>query len=135
MSNLINYNIQISFLRLFEKLYDSVYKMEAKGIAKLTGCKKPCYYNKYSFNGDKHMTALHSDDYVLALWAVSNDTIVETEFLLYPLTSLVAEFGGTLGLFLGFSFMTLWDGLKFSRVVFQTLWSKTCVQNNEAVSF
>ena len=24
----------------------------------------------------------------------------------------VAEFGGTLGLFLGFSFMTLWDGLR-----------------------
>ena len=25
---------------------------------------------------------------------------------------LVAEFGGTLSLFLGFSFMTIWDGLK-----------------------
>ena len=27
------------------------------------------------------------------------------------LTSLIAEFGGSLGLFLGFSFMTLWDGM------------------------
>lgn len=36
-------------------------------------------------------------------------TMMEKEQLIYPLTSLVAEFGGTLGLFLGFSFLTLWD--------------------------
>ena len=55
---------------------------------------------------------------------------MEREILIYPLTSLVsslksiesitfnfnflvADFGGILGLFLGFSFMTLWDGLNF----------------------
>ena len=32
--------------------------------------------------------------------------------LIYPASSLVADIGGTLGLFLGFSFMTLWDGLE-----------------------
>ena len=37
---------------------------------------------------------------------------VETEEFIFPLTSLVAEVGGTLGLFLGFSFMWLWDGLE-----------------------
>ena len=58
-------------------------------------------------------------------------TLVEQEKLIYSLASLVlyelsrgvqlvsihnsqvAEFGGILGLFLGFSFMTLWDGLHF----------------------
>ena len=39
-------------------------------------------------------------------------TMMEKEQLIYPLTSLVAEFGGTLGLFLGFSFMTVWDGMQ-----------------------
>ena len=34
---------------------------------------------------------------------------VETEQLIYPWQSLVAEFGGSLGLFLGFSLMTIWD--------------------------
>ena len=39
---------------------------------------------------------------------------VQQEHLLESLswTSLVAEFGGTLSLFLGFSFMTLWEGVE-----------------------
>ena len=31
------------------------------------------------------------------------------EVLVYPITSLVAEFGGTFGLFVGFSFVMFWD--------------------------
>ena len=46
----------------------------------------------------------------LILWNTSPYMLVERESLLYSLESLVAEFGGTLSLFLGFSFMTLWDG-------------------------
>jgi hypothetical protein len=42
---------------------------------------------------------------------------VETEELVFPVTSLVAEFGGTLGLFLGFSFMTLWDEAEILALV------------------
>ena len=34
------------------------------------------------------------------------------QVLLYPFTSLLAEFGGCLGLFLGFSFVTVSDGMK-----------------------
>ena len=48
----------------------------------------------------------------MALLGVSNDTFVETEVLVYTWTSLVAEFGGTLGLFLGFSALSVWDGLE-----------------------
>ena len=41
---------------------------------------------------------------------VTTEVTVETEVLLYTWQDLVADVGGTLGLFLGFSFMTLWDG-------------------------
>ena len=34
---------------------------------------------------------------------------VKEEALMYPATSFVAEVGGALGLFLGFSFLGLWD--------------------------
>ena len=45
----------------------------------------------------------------LILWMVSPYVLLETEQYLYPFKSLVAEVGGTLGLFLGFSLMTLWE--------------------------
>ena len=59
------------------------------------------------------------DSFSFSFWAASTKTIIRTEQLIYPLTSLVAEFGGTHGLFLGFSFMTLWDHIQlFGYVTF-----------------
>ena len=52
------------------------------------------------------------DRVAICLWAVSKYTQAEEEVLVYPFQSFIAEFGGCLGLFLGFSFMTIWDGLK-----------------------
>ena len=60
-------------------------------------------------------------DCPVGIWTVSPDTGVQQEVLLYPITSLVAEFGGTLGLFLGFSFMTLWDGVLLAVRAFRRL--------------
>ena len=39
----------------------------------------------------------------------TTDVTYKTEMLIYPLISFVAEFGGALGLFLGFSFYTVWE--------------------------
>ena len=78
-------------------------------IKSMTGCQKPCSYKKYTLIGEKRRSTVQSEYFAFSLWAVSNSTMVEREELIYPLSSLVAEFGGTLGLFLGFSFMTLWD--------------------------
>ena len=39
-------------------------------------------------------------------------TLVETEELLFSLSSFMAEVGGVLGPFLGFSFMAIWDGME-----------------------
>ena len=62
--------------------------------------------------GEKHSSSFVSENLYIALLAVSNDTFVETEVLVYTWISLVAEFGGTLGLCLGFSALTLWDGME-----------------------
>ena len=56
-------------------------------------------------------------------WQISLDTSI-----MYLYTLLVAEFGGTLGLFLGFSFMTLWDGVQWAaawikRFKTPTMWT------------
>ena len=47
--------------------------------------------------------------------------MVETEALVYTIESLVAEFGGTLSLFVGFSFMNLWDVFELVIGVFPAL--------------
>ena len=95
---------------------------EAKEIFKLSGCRKPCVYKRYSFVGEKQTSSFLTNHFLFSLWAVSNSTLVESDQLIYPLSSLVAEFGGLLGLFFGFSFMTIWDGLNvlkpwFSKMV------------------
>ena len=41
----------------------------------------------------------------------SNSLVVKEETLIYPLQSFLAEVGGSLGLFLGFSLIGLWDSI------------------------
>ena len=85
-------------------------------MVSLSGCRKPCFYKRYSFVGSKQVSIFKfGKTFIFGLWAASNMTMTEKEQLIYPLTSLVAEFGGTLGLFLGFSFMAIWDGLQYVK--------------------
>ena len=65
------------------------------------------------------MTSFKTEEHLFSLNAVSNNTFVETETLVYPWTSFVAEFGGSLGLFLGVSFMSLWDGVNVLQKALQ----------------
>ena len=94
-----------------------------------TKCLRPCYYKEYRMvNGPTPSSVRFSNlSSIFMFWFVSTETLVEEQSFVYPWHSLVfevskktlhkvnpqvAEFGGTLGLFLGFSFMTLWDGLR-----------------------
>ena len=104
--------------RKYGDLFDQLGFMDIDDITKLTGCKKPCFYRRYSFLGDKHFTSFKSEFFTVSFCVASRLTMVETEELIYPLSSLVAEFGGTLGLFLGFSFMAVWDGLHWLTGLF-----------------
>ena len=45
----------------------------------------------------------------LSVWNTSPYLPIKQEKLVYTVETLVAEFGGTLGLFLCFSFLNLWD--------------------------
>ena len=99
----------MTILREYERIYDELTFAEYKKLRQLTHCLKPCKYRQYAFIGELGQSIFKSEQFAFSLWAVSRETTVKTEHLIYPLSALVAEFGGTLGLFLGFSFITLWD--------------------------
>ena len=99
-----------SEFKQFEKNYTSLALADFDDIVDTVGCMKPCTYNMYQF-GRKEPSMIDFDSFSFSFWAASTKTIIRTEQLIYPLTSLVAEFGGTLGLFLGVSFITLWDNM------------------------
>ena len=101
------------------RLYQEMDNSEVDEIFQLSSCRKPCFYKKYTFLGDKYISSYDTNSFLFSLWAVSNSTLVETEQLIYPWTSLVAEFGGALGLFLGISFMTVWDGIHLLKPCFK----------------
>ena len=99
--------------RQFEQIYNLLKNAESFEILQMTGCKEPCSYNKYSFASASAEVMPKIDGKPtsgwIVFWGASNRTWTEEEILLYPFTSLIAEFGGSLGLFLGFSFMAIWD--------------------------
>ena len=48
---------------------------------------------------------------------VNSEVTEEREEYLYDFVSLVAEFGGALGLFLGVSFLTLWEVVELALML------------------
>ena len=103
--------------RKYDHIYEILSNAETKEIKEIANCTKPCNYKKYVLVGERKQSSFESEHFIFSLWAVSKNTVVRTEHLIYPISSLVAEFGGTLGLFLGFSFMALWDKIYDFRSV------------------
>ena len=80
--------------------------MDQAFVENHTGCLFPCTYDEY------RVVATDLRDFNIfgvVFTYGSLGTTVLREYLIYPFDSLVSDFGGTLGLFVGFSFVTLWD--------------------------
>ena len=105
---------------MYDTLFSELADYEPKTIFDKTGCQRPCSYRRYEFLGQPQLASFETKDFLTALFSYSNYNRVETKELIYPLSSLVAEFGGILGLFIGFSFMTLWDRLMYVNMLRQS---------------
>ena len=120
-------NVYVNWLSNFregDRILDKIRRSDLGQIFNLTKCLKPCSYKKYSLLGDRKPSHFKSKYAAFSLWASSEKTRVETEQLIYPLSSLIAEFGGTLSLFLGFL-------LSLSRTTSASLESSTNMDSNK----
>ena len=89
-------------MKAFESYYNQVFHSSEEELKDLTGCILPCTYTQYSLLDSYLMV---SNDSAFSIHYASTDLTTEEEVLLFPFDSLVSEFGGALGLFLGFSFL------------------------------
>ena len=102
-------------LQSLEGYYYEFVPKDAMDIEKLTGCKKPCKFHTYEtiYEYQAPNDEMEKRDEIwIDVTLASAKMTVKTETLLYPLRSFIAEAGGALGLFLGFSFVMVVDGFE-----------------------
>ena len=76
-------------------------------LINMTGCSIPCSYSEYKLVGNP--IVVNPTTYGFQLSFAKTEAWEEREALIYEFVSFVSEFGGSLGLFLGFSFYSVWD--------------------------
>ena len=82
-------------------------------IEELTGCRRNCQYRQYEIVQTLNQIPNNEKEIFLKITLASGYVSVFNETLIVSMRSLIAEIGGTLGLFLGFSFLMLWDFFEF----------------------
>jgi len=97
-----------------------IFSSEQKDVVKTINCTIPCNYRTFNAVGKPMITKMGKKGgfLIISLNLVSTDIRVETQALVYTFTSLIANFGGALGLFLGFSFYMLWDWIVYLILMF-----------------
>ena len=88
-------------------VFNISYDCDLESIIEKTLCIAPCTYKEYKLviepSNQKYWYKL------LTVAFTDNKLLIEEEIESYSLVSLVSDIGGALGLFLGFSFVMVWD--------------------------
>ena len=84
-------------------------------LINMTACSLPCSYSEHRLVGSP--LVVNPNNYGFQLSFAKTEAWEEREALIYEFVSFVSEFGGSLGLFLGFSFFSVWDILEHVLVV------------------
>ena len=90
---------------------DKYFMMEQTQLVDYTECPLPCSYKEYKLVETPISRILGDTECTLDIIFASRVVVVEKEESTFPFQSFVAECGGCLGLFLGFSFLLVLDAL------------------------
>ena len=101
---------RVDQLLQFEAKYEEIDTWERGSIVQYTACLPPCSYTEYKLAAEPNE---FKPGHSLHLQLESSKVLKRTEEIIYSMESFVSEFGGALGLFLGFSFMMVWDALAY----------------------
>ena len=96
------------------KMHEDIYDYDLEFITKKTGCLKPCKFREYLIAGVTSKLRNYSlvdlnGKYCTQFIIASSILNKKKETYVYPAISFVSEIGGSLGLFVGFSFLSIWD--------------------------
>ena len=94
----------------YDKVYEDIDTWGPESISEFSGCHPPCNYTEYILASAPY--GVNQQPGVKTLFS-SSKVLKRTEQIIYPMESFVSEFGGALGLFLGFSFMMVWDAMAY----------------------
>ena len=96
-------------LAYHEQEYNQLLDIVQNDLINITGCSLPCRYREFKVVGNP----VESDTFFgFSLIFAKTEEVEEKEALVYEFMSFVSEFGGSLGLFVGFSFLSSWDFFK-----------------------
>ena len=117
--------------------------VSTNSIENVTRCMRPCHYKEYRMVNVPTAISETNTEFssIFMFWFVSTETLVEEQSLVYPWQTLVvqlitdqnkldhafsksqvAEFGGTLGLFIGFNFISLCERTASFFSFIKNLW-------------
>ena len=97
-------------LAYHEQEYDQLVDILQDDLIKITGCSLPCRYKEFKIVGNP--VEVDNNSFGFSLMFAKSEEVEEKEAYVYEFMSFVSEFGGSLGLFLGFSFLSSWDLLE-----------------------
>ena len=90
--------------------YMRLASLVASDLIAYTGCSVPCRFIEYKIAGTP--MNMFPEKFGLTLGFAKAEIMEEEEVYVYGFVSFVSEFGGSLGLFLGFSFLMVWELLE-----------------------
>ena len=113
----------------FQDYHDTIAMSSISKITDFTGCLQPCRYNRYEIFRKIDLKIENDGERSIELILATDHAMQQSEVLLYPLVSFVSEFGGALGLFIGFSFMMILDAFEMLLQMFYNFMKTTKDQN------
>ena len=94
-------------LRRWSVLSNLIAYGELEESVESTGCEKPCMYDEYIL--DEEEPYLNTGITWINIQFSNKKFLLVTEVKSYSLLSFLSDIGGSLGMFVGFSFLLVWD--------------------------